>query len=208
MGFLDLARPFSRVCLLAGLVASVSVPAMAAGETAKQPAPAAAQPSAPAAAAPASPAAPPAGQMGTVKSTHDAWSVVCDKPAGASAEQCVLMQNVLSEDRPELGLSVVVLKTADRKAKILRVLAPLGVLLLPPKGGLGLNVDGKDLGHAYFARCFADGCYAEVTLEDDLLKTLRSGQVATFIVHESLEQDGIGIPVDLKGFAAGYDALP
>jgi invasion protein IalB len=68
------------------------------------------------------------GTPGTVKSNHGAWSIVCDKPAGASAEQCALMQNVIAEDRPEVGLSVVVLKTADRKAKILRVLAPLGVL--------------------------------------------------------------------------------
>ena len=141
---------------------------------------------------------------GTVRSSHGAWSVVCDKPAGASAEQCALMQNVIAEDRPEIGLSVVVLKTADRKSKILRVLAPLGVLL---PNGLGLNIDGKDIGRAYFVRCFADGCYAEVVLEDELLKTLRSGATATFIVFQSPEE-GIGILVDLKGFAEGYDALP
>ncbi|MGY5802778.1 invasion associated locus B family protein [Rhizobium hainanense] len=141
---------------------------------------------------------------GTVRSSHGAWSVVCDKPAGASAEQCALMQNVIAEDRPEIGLSVVVLKTADRKSKILRVLAPLGVLL---PNGLGLNIDGKDIGRAYFVRCFSDGCYAEVVLEDELLKTLRSGATATFIVFQSPEE-GIGIPVDLKGFAEGYDALP
>ncbi|KAA1178183.1 invasion associated locus B family protein [Rhizobium tropici] len=141
---------------------------------------------------------------GTVRSSHGAWSVVCDKPAGASAEQCALMQNVIAEDRPEIGLSVVVLKTADRKSKILRVLAPLGVLL---PNGLGLNIDGKDIGRAYFVRCFSDGCYAEVVLEDELLKTLRSGATATFIVFQSPEE-GIGIPVDLKGFADGYDALP
>jgi invasion protein IalB len=141
---------------------------------------------------------------GTVKSNHGAWSVVCDKPAGASADQCALMQNVIAEDRPEVGLSVVVLKTADRKSKILRVLAPLGVLL---PNGLGLNVDGKDIGRAYFVRCFADGCYAEVVLEDELLKTFRSGTSATFIVFQTPEE-GIGIPVDLKGFAEGYDALP
>ena len=46
-----------------------------------------------------------------MKSNHGAWSIVCDQPAGASGEQCALMQNVLAEDRPELGLSVVVLKT-------------------------------------------------------------------------------------------------
>lgn len=157
------------------------------------------------AASPTPAPAPGTGQgQGTVRSTHGAWSVICDTPAGTSQEQCALMQNVVAEDRPEMGLSVVVLKTADRKSRILRVLAPLGVLL---PNGLGLNVDGKDIGRAYFVRCFSDGCYAEVVLQDDLLKTLRAGTQATFIVFQSPEQ-GIGIPVDLKGFADGYDALP
>jgi invasion protein IalB len=80
------------------------------------------------------------------------------------SEQCALMQNVIADDRPEVGLSVVVLKTADQQARILRVLAPLGVLL---PSGLGLNVDGKDIGRAYFVRCFSDGCYAEVMKPSD-----------------------------------------
>ncbi|PZN55843.1 MAG: invasion-associated locus B family protein [Proteobacteria bacterium] len=141
---------------------------------------------------------------GTVKSTHGAWSIICDTPPGATSEQCVMMQNVVAEDRPEMGLSVVVLRTADNKAEILRVLAPLGVLL---PNGLGLNVDGKDIGRAYFVRCFQDGCYAEVILEKPLLDTLRNGTSATFIVFQTPEE-GIGIPVDLKGFADGFTALP
>ncbi len=143
-------------------------------------------------------------QQGTVRSTHGSWSVVCDTPGGATAEQCALMQNVVAEDRPEVGLSVVVLRTADNRAEILRVLAPLGVLL---PNGLGLNVDGKDIGRAYFVRCFQDGCYAEVILEKPLIDTLKSGQAATFIVFQTPEE-GIGIPVDLAGFSAGFDALP
>jgi invasion protein IalB len=143
-------------------------------------------------------------QSGTVKSTHGAWSIICDTPAGATAEQCAMMQNVVAEDRPEIGLSVVVLRTADNKAEILRVLAPLGVLL---PNGLGLNVDGKDIGRAYFVRCFQDGCYAEVILEKPLLDTLKSGTSATFIVFQTPEE-GIGIPVDLAGFGEGFSALP
>ncbi|WP_171601408.1 invasion associated locus B family protein [Rhizobium changzhiense] len=214
MGFRSLAQ---SLLLTASIAAAVTTPVFAQ----QQPAPSQAKPPA---AAPA-PAPAPAPQQpsaakpnvepvtpgqtqppapGTVKSNHGAWSVVCDKPAGASTEQCALMQNVIAEDRPEVGLSVVVLKTADRKSKILRVLAPLGVLL---PNGLGLNVDGKDIGRAYFVRCFADGCYAEVVLEDELLKTFRSGAQATFIVFQTPEE-GIGIPVDLKGFAEGFDALP
>ena len=98
----------------------------------------------------------------------------------------------------------MVLRTADDRAEILRVLAPLGVLL---PNGLGLNVDGNDVGRAYFVRCFQDGCYAEVILEQPLLDMLRNGQAATFIVFQTPEE-GIGIPVELDGFAEGFDALP
>ncbi|UVD57648.1 invasion associated locus B family protein [Rhizobium sp. Pop5] len=212
MGFRSLAQ---SLVVTASIAAAATMPAFAQ----QQPTPSQAKPPASTPApAPAqqhpTPASPNIEQVtpgqtqpqapGTVKSNHGAWSVVCDKPAGASTEQCALMQNVIAEDRPEVGLSVVVLKTADRKSKILRVLAPLGVLL---PNGLGLNVDGKDIGRAYFVRCFADGCYAEVVLEDELLKTFRSGAQATFIVFQTPEE-GIGIPVDLKGFAEGFDALP
>ena len=143
-------------------------------------------------------------QSGSVRSTHGAWSIICDTPGGSATEQCALMQNVIAEDRPEVGLSVVVLRTADDRAEILRVLAPLGVLL---PNGLGLNVDGNDIGRAYFVRCFQDGCYAEVILEQPLLDTLRNGDSATFIVFQTPEE-GIGIPVELDGFSEGFDALP
>ena len=145
-----------------------------------------------------------ANAQGTVKSSHGAWSMVCDTPPGASGEQCALMQNVVAQDRSEVGLSVVVLRTADREAEIMRVLAPLGVLL---PNGLGLNVDGKDIGRAYFVRCFQDGCYAEVILQGELLETLKAGKLATFIVFQTPEE-GIGIPVDLSGFSDGYANIP
>ena len=146
----------------------------------------------------------PALAQGTVRAEYGDWQMSCDTPPGASSEQCVLMQNVVAADREEFGLSVVVLKTADKKAQILRVLAPLGVLL---PNGLGLNIDGNDIGRAYFVRCFTDGCYAEVILEESLIKSLSEGENATFYVFQTPEE-GIGISVDLDGFADGYKALP
>ena len=144
-------------------------------------------------------------QPGTPKSTHGAWSVICDKPAGASEEQCALMQNVIADDRPEVGLSVVILKTADRKSRILRILAPLGVLL---KDGMELYIDNNNIGRAYFTRCFSEGCYVEVDIDDELLKVLRAGKNAVFALREAVDQDRVGIPIELRGFAEGYDALP
>ncbi|CAH0339828.1 invasion associated locus B family protein [Rhizobium sp. CECT 9324] len=142
---------------------------------------------------------------GTIRSNHGAWSVICDKPAGATVEQCALMQNVIADDRPEVGLSVVVLKTADRKARILRILAPLGVLL---KDGMELFVDGNNIGRAYFTRCFSEGCYVEVEIDEELMKILRAGKAAVFALRESADQDRVGIPIELAGFGEGYDKLP
>ena len=115
------------------------------------------------------------------------------------------MQNVIAEDRPEVGLSVVVLKTADRKARILRILAPLGVLL---KDGMELYVDNNNIGRAYFTRCFSEGCYVEVEIDEELMRIMRAGKSAVFALRESTDQDRVGIPVELAGFGEGYDALP
>jgi hypothetical protein len=79
------------------------------------------------------------------------------------------MQFVTAEDRDNVGLTVIVLKTADKKAKIMRILAPLGVLL---PSGLGLKIDDTGMGRAGFVRCLPNGCVAEVILEDKLLKSL------------------------------------
>jgi invasion protein IalB len=46
-----------------------------------------------------------------------------------------------------------------------------------------------------------------VILEKQLLDTLKAGMAATFIIFQTPEE-GIGIPVDLKGFADGFAALP
>jgi invasion protein IalB len=147
-----------------------------------------------------------------VRSKHGAWSVICNTPPGAAEEQCAMIQNVVAEDRPEIGLSVMVFKTADRKQRILRVIAPLGVLLStspPVNGGLGLIIDKQNLHRIDFIRCFSDGCYAESTLTDELLKLFRNGTNAIFSVKESADaKAAIGLDVDLKGFAEAYDSLP
>jgi invasion protein IalB len=138
------------------------------------------------------------------KTAFGAWTVVCGTPDGGTEKRCVLMQSVVSQERPEMQLSVAVSKQPGGKTGLLRVQAPLSVLL---PNGLGLYVDGTDIGNAYFARCFSDGCYAEVVLEDALLGTLRKGSSATFTIFQT-QEEGIGIPVDLKGFKEGYEALP
>ncbi len=142
--------------------------------------------------------------QGVSKGMHGDWETRCDKPPGAQEEICSMMQFVTAEDRDNVGLSVIVLKTADKKAKVMRVLAPLGVLL---PSGLGLKIDQNEMGRAGFVRCLPDGCLAEVILDDSLIAKLRSGKTATFVIFQTPEE-GIGIPISLNGFGPGFDALP
>ena len=145
----------------------------------------------------------PAAAQGVVKSVHGEWQIRCDTPPGAQSEQCVLLQSVQAEDRPNVGLTVIVLRTADQKSRLLRVLAPLGVLL---PAGLGLKIDEQDVGRAGFVRCLPNGCVAEVVMDDALITRLKAGKLATFIIFQTPEE-GIGVPLSLNGFGPGFDAL-
>jgi invasion protein IalB len=146
----------------------------------------------------------PANAQGTVRSVHNDWQIRCDTPPGAQGEQCALIQSVTAEDRANVGLTVIVLKTADQKSRLMRVVAPMGVLL---PSGLGLKIDQADVGRAGFVRCLPNGCVAEVVMDEDLVKKMRAGQTATFIIFQTPEE-GIGFPMSLKGFGEGYDKLP
>ncbi|MBL8589688.1 MAG: invasion associated locus B family protein [Methylobacteriaceae bacterium] len=146
----------------------------------------------------------PALAQGAVKSKHGDWEMRCETPPGATREQCALLQSVAAEDRPNVNLVVIVLKTADGKSRLLRVVAPLGVLL---PSGLGLKIDTADIGRAGFVRCLPTGCVAEVVMEDKLVDQLKVGETATFIIFQTPEE-GVGIPLALAGFRDGFDKLP
>ena len=146
----------------------------------------------------------PASAQGAVKGKFGDWEMRCETPPGASREQCAIIQSVAAEDKPNINLVVIVLKTADGKSRLLRVIAPLGVLL---PAGLGLKIDQVDVGRAGFVRCLPSGCIAEVVMEDKLIDQMGSGQSATFIIFNTPEE-GVGIPLALTGFKDAYSKLP
>lgn len=140
------------------------------------------------------------GQDGIVRGQFGDWQIVCKPPPpGSKAEACAIVQSVTAEDRNNVGLTVYFQKFSNG-TRVLRVFAPLGILLPP---GLGLKVDDKDVGNAPFLRCHSFACYAQVVAEDKLVEQLRKGQTAVFIIFQT-EEAGIGIPISLKGFG---DAL-
>jgi invasion protein IalB len=149
-------------------------------------------------------AASPAAAQGVAKGKFGDWEMRCETPPGANREQCALLQSLAAEDRPNVTLVVIVLKTADGKSRLLRVIAPLGVLL---PAGLGLKIDQTDMGRAGFVRCVPSGCVAEVVMDDKLLDLLNNGQMAIFSVFNTPEE-GVGLPLTLNGFKDGFAKLP
>ena len=146
----------------------------------------------------------PALAQGVVKDKQANWQTHCETPPGAQREQCSILQSVVAEDRPKVILTIILLKTADGKSRLMRIIAPNGVLL---PIGLGLKIDADDLGKLAYARCLPIGCVAEAELDDKLLSRLENGKTATLVIFQTPEE-GIGVPLPLDGLKESFDHLP
>lgn len=140
---------------------------------------------------------------GQVKAIYGAWKLKCAQIAGAKQDKCALVQDLKLEDRPNMFLTVLLMRAFDSDKKILRIVAPLGVVL---PTGLGLKVDGADVGNVKFLKCWKFGCLAEVLVDDALIAKFKSGQTASFIVFPTPD-NGVGFPAPLAGFADGLKGL-
>jgi invasion protein IalB len=145
-----------------------------------------------------------ADSQGAIKDKHGDWVTRCETPPGAQHEQCAIVLSVVDQERPNLILVVIVLNTADRKARLMRVIAPLGVLLPP---GVSLRIDEADAGRLNFLQCLPNGCVAQLAMDDALIDKLKNGKTATLGIFQTPEQ-GVGVQAPLAGFKEGYEQLP
>lgn len=132
------------------------------------------------------------------------WEVSCGTPPGSRNKKCALTQSVIDEERSNVGLRVVFL-LGSKGERVLRVVAPLGVLL---PFGLGMRIDEHAIGDKPipFIRCRPLGCIAEIVIKDALMDKMKAGKQALFIIVETREE-GRAIPVSLSGFTKGAEHL-
>jgi invasion protein IalB len=163
-----------------------------------------------------------AGAQGVVRGNFSDWELRCEQQQGKE-EQCILYQNVADEKDSSINVVVVVLRISETPAggaapvrkPVLRVIAPLGVLL--PRG-LGLRIESatekdstgkpvvKDIGSTGFVKCVPSGCVAEVEIDDKLHNELKNGSTATFIIFDK-PNEGRGLPLALVGYEKGMQSL-
>ncbi len=145
-----------------------------------------------------------AGTQGAVRDKHGDWATRCETPPGAAHEQCAIVLSVVDQDRPNLILVVIVLNTADRKTRLMRIIAPLGVLLPP---GVSLQIDNAEAGRLSFLQCLPNGCVAQLAMDEALINKLKTGKTATLGVFQTPEE-GVGVQAPLAGFKEAYEQLP
>ena len=142
--------------------------------------------------------------QGAVKSVHGDWQIRCDTPPGAQAEQCALIQSVTAEDRANVGLTVIVLKTADQKSRLMRVSRRSACCCRPARAedrqGRYRPRRLRALPAERLRRRGRDGRQAAQA-------DCAPAKTATFIIFQTPEE-GIGFPMSLKGFGEGFDKLP
>ncbi len=144
-----------------------------------------------------------ADSQGAIKDKHGDWVTRCETPPGAEHEQCAIVLSVVDQERPNLILVVIVLNTADRKTRLMRVIAPLGVLLPP---GVSLRIDEADAGRLSFLQCLPNGCVAQLAMDSALIDKMKNGKTATLGIFQTPEQ-GVGMQAPLAGFKEAYEQL-
>ncbi len=135
------------------------------------------------------------------------WTARCSGAGGDGAQVCVLEQIVFSDDgeRPMLRAAAGYLEQPGGRAEpAILTTVPLMVALQP---GLTVSIDGGDAFVADFHHCTPEGCVAGLPLDERVMGAFRSGADAEIQVA-TIDGATITMTMSLRGFSAGFDALP
>lgn len=123
----------------------------------------------------------------------------------ATERSCGLIQGTRSEERKNVGLSLVIVKAKQdgKDAFMVRVMAPIGVFL---PMGVALEIDGNAISRVPFTRCAPQTCMAMGSASPETLDKMKKGKVATFIIYDG-PAAGLPLKIELKGITDALAAL-
>lgn len=132
-----------------------------------------------------------------------AWTVRCEKVDDATAQACIMQQNLVLKGggQPVLQFTLGIAPGDEGPTVVLKV--PLGIYLPP---GLSLQIDQAAPTVLPLETCDPDGCQAVIKLRAQTLAALRGGRGLTVTFHDA-ERRPLSMPLSLDGFSAAFDAL-
>lgn len=138
------------------------------------------------------------------------WGFICSTPEAQedADESCNLFQTALLNNEESEGPGQRVLLTRigyldGNENAVLLITAPLGILL---PMGITVEVEGHDPIRIPVQRCDAGGCLAYVVMEQPFIDAFKKGIEAKVTLYDA-KRRGVAIPLSLKGFTDGMEAL-
>lgn len=138
--------------------------------------------------------------------TYEDWVVRCQTAqANPPQKSCEMVQATQMQGQAAPVTQIAIGRLAKTDPLRLIIHVPVNVWLATPAK---LTYDDKQPGlAAAFTRCVPQGCFAETTLSDDLIKRLRARTEAGRLEFKDSTQRDVAVPVSFKGFGQAFDAL-
>ena len=134
---------------------------------------------------------------------HGDWTLGCESAEGGADQGCILFQNLILKDDRQPVLQFAVGRAPDDEVATVIITLPLGISLPP---GITVRIDEGDDANFPVERCEPDGCQAGMKLRQQTIDRLRGGNKITITFYDG-ERQPIYVPLSLKGFSKGMDAL-
>jgi invasion protein IalB len=136
--------------------------------------------------------------------TYNDWTVTCVMQPGTKEKSCSIGQGQTAQ---EAGSSVqLLLERRDQKGSFRMLLSmPANVWI---RSGVRLRAGDDDPGAiARFQWCIPQRCYAEGTVKQETVATLRSPVASARLEFKDAGQKDVTLPVSLRGFSEAMSAL-
>lgn len=141
-------------------------------------------------------------QNNSNRATASGWFKTCNERDDSKV--CNVQFRVVASNGANLTTLNLVEITGKVERRVFQIVVPTGRSL--PQG-IVLQVDGKRATTIPYLFCRAQGCNAEVRLDDNLVNVLKRGG-ALEISTVNFQGQKNPVPVTLKGFTAAYDGPP
>ena len=127
------------------------------------------------------------------------WFKICAKQA--DNDVCNVQYRVVASTGQIITSVNLFTVTGKINRRIFQVTVPTNRLI---PAGVAIKIDAKKENHLPYANCFRDRCIAEVKMDDNLVKLLKSGG-EMLLTSINYQNKPTPIKISLKGFTAAFD---
>jgi len=131
------------------------------------------------------------------------WVARCVTPPGETRHKCSLQQSVFTKEPRRQLLNIAIGFFGKERVPGAIFAVPLRVYL---PAGLILSIPGAQVVRIVFDVCLPQGCRAPVSLTPELVAAMKKAERGEVTIEDAARKP-LKLPISLKGFTAGYNAL-